>query len=58
MCLVSAKDENLRKMIKEIENLTEDFGKLQQIADITTSLRFVWGPQMLLFGIYFIFSQM
>lgn len=28
-------------MIREIENLTDDFGKLQQIADITTSLRFV-----------------
>lgn len=36
---VSAKDENIRKMIKEIENLTEDSQKLQQILEVIVTLR-------------------
>lgn len=37
--LILAKDENLRKIIKEIEHLSEDYGKLQQMADIASTLR-------------------
>lgn len=36
---LSAKDENVRKIMREIEYLTEDCTKLQQILDITLSLR-------------------
>jgi Ca2+-binding EF-hand superfamily protein len=35
----SAKDENIRRMINEIENLTEDSNKLQQILDLVSTLR-------------------
>ena len=34
-----AKDENIRRMINEIENLTEDSNKLQQILDLVSTLR-------------------
>lgn len=34
-----AKDENVRKIMREIEHLTEDCTKLQQILDIALSLR-------------------
>lgn len=40
--LFSAKDENVRKIMREIEHLTEDCTKLQQILDITLSLRLVF----------------
>lgn len=35
----TAKDENVRKIMREIEYLTEDCTKLQQILDIALSLR-------------------
>lgn len=35
----AAKDENVRKIMREIEYLTEDCTKLQQILDIAMSLR-------------------
>ncbi|XP_031626312.1 uncharacterized protein LOC116342734 [Contarinia nasturtii] len=37
--IIKAKDENVRKIMKEIEHLTEDCTKLQQVLDITLSLR-------------------
>lgn len=36
---ILAKDENIRRMINEIENLTEDSNKLQQILDLVSTLR-------------------
>lgn len=36
---ISAKDENVRKIIKEIENLSDDYNKLQQVFDIVSNLR-------------------
>lgn len=35
-----AKDENLKRIMTEIENLAEDCIKLQQISDITASLKY------------------
>lgn len=35
-----AKDDNLRKIIKEIEYLSEDYSKLQQIGEIAIGLRY------------------
>lgn len=41
MCLFTvAKDENIQRIMTEIENLAEDCNKLQQIADITASLKY------------------
>uniref|UniRef100_A0A182J3E0 Uncharacterized protein n=1 Tax=Anopheles atroparvus TaxID=41427 RepID=A0A182J3E0_ANOAO len=37
--IVKSKDENVRRIMKEIEHLTEDSGKLIQISDLTASLR-------------------
>lgn len=37
--IITAKDENVRKIMREIEHLTEDCTKLQQILDIILSLR-------------------
>ncbi|CRL02246.1 CLUMA_CG015133, isoform A [Clunio marinus] len=37
--IVKSRDENVRRIMKEIEHLTEDSNKLQQIFDLTTSLR-------------------
>lgn len=36
-----AKDENVRKIMREIEYLTEDCTKLQQMIDIAVTLRLV-----------------
>lgn len=36
---ISAKDENLRKIMREIDHLTEDCSKLQQILDVVVTLR-------------------
>lgn len=38
--LIIAKDENVRRIMKEIEQLTEDCNKLQQISELTVSLRY------------------
>lgn len=35
----TAKDENVRRMMKEIEHLSEDSSKLQQILDLSANLR-------------------
>ena len=35
----TAKDENVRRIMKEIEHLIEDSNKLQQILEISTNLR-------------------
>lgn len=35
-----AKDENIRRLVCEIEQLTDDSNKLQQITDITASMKF------------------
>lgn len=35
----TAKDENVRRIMKEIEHLSEDSNKLQQILDLASSLR-------------------
>lgn len=49
----AAKDENVRKIMREIENLTEDCTKLQQMLDITLSLRLVsWSFQTFSLSIY------
>ncbi|XP_063700137.1 rho guanine nucleotide exchange factor 17 [Culicoides brevitarsis] len=37
--IVKSKDENVRRIMKEIEQLTEDCNKLQQISELTVSLR-------------------
>ncbi|XP_040160849.1 uncharacterized protein LOC120898711 isoform X1 [Anopheles arabiensis] len=37
--IVKSKDENVRRIMKEIEHLTEDSSKLIQISDLTASLR-------------------
>lgn len=34
-----AKDENIRKIMKEIEQLSEDSNKIHQISDLAASLR-------------------
>lgn len=34
-----AKDEHIRKIIREIEHLTDDCNKLQQILEVVISLR-------------------
>jgi hypothetical protein len=36
--VLSAKDENLRRMLNEMENLTEDVATLNQISDLAASL--------------------
>lgn len=36
--ILSAKDENLRRMLNEMENLAEDVAALNQISDLTASL--------------------
>nr|XP_014098224.1 uncharacterized protein LOC106623286 isoform X3 [Bactrocera oleae] len=38
--IVKTKDENVKRIMNEIENLAEDCNKLQQIADITASLKY------------------
>uniref|UniRef100_A0A1B0FJA0 DH domain-containing protein n=1 Tax=Glossina morsitans morsitans TaxID=37546 RepID=A0A1B0FJA0_GLOMM len=38
--IVKTKDENLKRIMTEIENLAEDCNKLQQIAEITASLKY------------------
>ncbi|XP_065364774.1 uncharacterized protein LOC135957872 isoform X2 [Calliphora vicina] len=38
--IVKTKDENLKRIMTEIENLAEDCNKLQQITDITASLKY------------------
>lgn len=35
----TAKDENIRRIMKEIEHLSEDSSKLQQILDLASNLR-------------------
>lgn len=42
--IVKAKDENLRQMMLEIENLTEDIGILNQMSELTWSLHCSHGP--------------
>ncbi|XP_058056101.1 uncharacterized protein LOC131207502 [Anopheles bellator] len=42
--IVKSKDENVRRIMKEIEHLTDDSGKLVQISDLTASLRCSHGP--------------
>lgn len=37
--LILAKDENVRRIMKEIEHLSDDCNKLQQIWDLTANLR-------------------
>ncbi|KAH8310855.1 hypothetical protein KR044_003245, partial [Drosophila immigrans] len=37
--IVKTKDENIKRIVSEIENLAEDCSKLQQITDITASLK-------------------
>jgi cytochrome c-type biogenesis protein CcmH/NrfF len=37
--LSPAKDENVRRIMKEIEHLSEDSSKLQQILDLASNLR-------------------
>ncbi|KAH8399046.1 hypothetical protein KR215_001287, partial [Drosophila sulfurigaster] len=37
--IVKTKDENIKRIVSEIENLAEDCNKLQQITDITASLK-------------------
>lgn len=39
MYFFAAKDESLRKIMKEIEHLTEDSNKLQQILDVIVTMR-------------------
>jgi hypothetical protein len=43
--LSTAKDENVRRMMKEIKQLSDDSGKLQQILDLAASL---WSPHQTL----------
>ncbi|XP_075146782.1 rho guanine nucleotide exchange factor 17 isoform X2 [Haematobia irritans] len=38
--IVKTKDENIKRIMTEIENLAEDCNKLQQISEITASLKF------------------
>ncbi|KAL7729541.1 hypothetical protein ACLKA6_007836 [Drosophila palustris] len=38
--IVKTKDENIKRIVSEIENLAEDCNKLQQITDITASLKY------------------
>ncbi|XP_068156307.1 LOW QUALITY PROTEIN: uncharacterized protein [Drosophila tropicalis] len=38
--IVKSKDENIKRIVSEIESLADDCGKLQQITDITVSLRY------------------
>ncbi|XP_017090454.2 rho guanine nucleotide exchange factor 17 isoform X2 [Drosophila bipectinata] len=38
--IVKAKDENIKRIVSEIETLSDDCNKLQQIADITVSLNY------------------
>ncbi|KAH8329800.1 hypothetical protein KR074_010416, partial [Drosophila pseudoananassae] len=38
--IVKAKDENIKRIVSEIETLSDDCSKLQQIADITVSLKY------------------
>ncbi|XP_039948456.1 uncharacterized protein LOC120766810 [Bactrocera tryoni] len=38
--IVKTKDENVKRIMNEIENLAEDCNKLQQIADVTASLKY------------------
>ncbi|XP_053670589.1 uncharacterized protein LOC128720910 [Anopheles nili] len=42
--IVKSKDENVRRIMKEIEHLTEDSGKLIQMSDIAASLRCPHAP--------------
>lgn len=35
----TAKDENIRRIMKEIEHLSEDSSKLQQLLDMSSTLR-------------------
>ncbi|EDV91134.1 GH15838 [Drosophila grimshawi] len=37
--IVKSKDENIKRIVSEIENLSEDSNKLQQITDIAASLK-------------------
>jgi len=39
LCTV-AKDENIKRIVSEIETLAEDCNKLQQITDITVTLKY------------------
>lgn len=36
----AAKDENIKRIVSEIETLAEDCNKLQQITDITVTLKY------------------
>ncbi|EDW38056.1 GL12238 [Drosophila persimilis] len=38
--IVKPKDENIKRIVSEIESLADDCGKLQQISDITASLKY------------------
>ncbi|XP_033149839.1 rho guanine nucleotide exchange factor 17 isoform X2 [Drosophila busckii] len=38
--IVKSKDENVKRIVSEIESLLEDCGKLQQISDITATLKY------------------
>ncbi|BFF89044.1 uncharacterized protein DMAD_07886 [Drosophila madeirensis] len=38
--IVKPKDENIKRIVNEIESLADDCGKLQQISDITASLKY------------------
>ncbi|XP_044314770.1 uncharacterized protein LOC108041272 isoform X2 [Drosophila rhopaloa] len=38
--IVKSKDENIKRIVSEIETLADDCAKLQQITDITTSLKY------------------
>ncbi|KAH8295057.1 hypothetical protein KR018_006438, partial [Drosophila ironensis] len=38
--IVKAKDENIKRIVSEIETLADDCSKLQQITDITVSLKY------------------
>lgn len=38
--MYTAKDENIKRIVSEIENLSEDSNKLQQISEITASIKY------------------
>ncbi|TDG46198.1 hypothetical protein AWZ03_007406 [Drosophila navojoa] len=38
--IVKSKDENIKRIVSEIESLTEDCNKLQQISEITASIKY------------------
>ncbi|XP_064553700.1 rho guanine nucleotide exchange factor 17 isoform X1 [Drosophila montana] len=38
--IVKSKDENIKRIVSEIENLSEDSNKLQQITEITASIKY------------------